>query len=225
MVWSALGQVLPEAVGIALSPIPIVFVILMLVSARAKTNGPAFVVGWFLGVLVVAGLAYAVANQADAGTSSSGTDGANGVLIVLGVLLVVLAFRQLRNRPKPGETEPTPRLFQAVDKVKAPAALGLGALLSGVNPKNLLLGLAAGVGIARAGATGSSAVVTVVLFAVLASVTVAAPVVVAHAMGARGDQLLVSWREWLMHNNATVMFVLFLVIGVKVLGTGLGLFA
>jgi hypothetical protein len=44
-------------------------------------------------------------------------------------------------------------------------------------------------------------------------------------MGARADRLLGSWREWLMHNNATVMFVLFLVIGVKVLGKGLGLFA
>jgi hypothetical protein len=224
MVVDALGEVLPEAVGIAISPIPVVFVILMLVSARAKTNGPAFLVGWYVGLLVVTGIAYAVADAADASTSSTGSDGTHGVQIVLGAVLVVLAFRQLRNRPKPGEPEQTPRLFQAVDKVKAPAAFGLGALLSGVNPKNLLLGISAGIGIAQAGATGSSGVVAVALFAVLASVTVAAPVVIALVMGPKAERILGSWREWLMHNNATVMFVLFLVIGAKVLGQGLGLF-
>lgn len=42
----AIGQSLSLAVGIALSPVPIIAVILMLVTQRARVNGPAFVVGW-----------------------------------------------------------------------------------------------------------------------------------------------------------------------------------
>ena len=42
----AIGQVLPMAVGVALSPIPIIAVVLMLVTPRAKVNGPMFIVGW-----------------------------------------------------------------------------------------------------------------------------------------------------------------------------------
>ena len=42
----AIGGSLPLAVGIALSPVPIIAVVLMLTSRRAKVNGPVFVLGW-----------------------------------------------------------------------------------------------------------------------------------------------------------------------------------
>jgi hypothetical protein len=43
--WNAVGQVLPAAVGVALSPIPIIGVVLMLVTPRGRVNGPMFLVG------------------------------------------------------------------------------------------------------------------------------------------------------------------------------------
>jgi len=46
----AIGAILTPAVGVALSPLPIVAVILMLFSAKARTNGPAFVLGWVIGL-------------------------------------------------------------------------------------------------------------------------------------------------------------------------------
>ena len=49
----AIGEVLPVAVGVAVSPVPIIAVILMLVTARARVNGPAFIVGWLLGLAAV----------------------------------------------------------------------------------------------------------------------------------------------------------------------------
>ncbi|MCB0893779.1 MAG: GAP family protein, partial [Nocardioidaceae bacterium] len=50
---AAIGQSLPIAVGVMVSPLPIVAVILMLVSGRARANAAAFVVTWFLAVGVV----------------------------------------------------------------------------------------------------------------------------------------------------------------------------
>lgn len=37
---------LPLAVAIAVSPVPIIAVVLILTSRRAKVNGPAFIAGW-----------------------------------------------------------------------------------------------------------------------------------------------------------------------------------
>jgi hypothetical protein len=37
----AIGDLLPSAVGVALSPIPIIAVILILATPRARSNGPA----------------------------------------------------------------------------------------------------------------------------------------------------------------------------------------
>jgi hypothetical protein len=49
-VGQAIGDLLPAAVGVAISPLPIAAVILMLVSARGRANGAAFLAGWVVGV-------------------------------------------------------------------------------------------------------------------------------------------------------------------------------
>ncbi len=49
----AIGDLLPSAVGVAFSPIPIIAVILMLGTPKARTNGPAFAIGWVLGLVIV----------------------------------------------------------------------------------------------------------------------------------------------------------------------------
>jgi hypothetical protein len=49
----AMGQVLSFGVGVALSPVPIIAVVLMLGTPRARVNGPAFVVGWVVGLAAV----------------------------------------------------------------------------------------------------------------------------------------------------------------------------
>ena len=45
-----IGDILPTAIGVAISPVPIIAVILMLFSAKAKRNGLAFLLGWLGGL-------------------------------------------------------------------------------------------------------------------------------------------------------------------------------
>ena len=56
MINEAIGQVLSFGVGVALSPVPIVTLVLMLGTSRARTNGPAFVIGWIVGLAAVGSL-------------------------------------------------------------------------------------------------------------------------------------------------------------------------
>jgi hypothetical protein len=64
----AIGQVLPFAIGVAISPLPIIAVILVLFSERARTNALAFVTGWIVGVTAVVVVAYFIADGSDAST-------------------------------------------------------------------------------------------------------------------------------------------------------------
>ena len=78
MILDALGSVLAEAVGILMSPLPIVAVILMLFTARAKTNSFLFLLGWIVGLAVVGAIVLIVADGADVSTDASASDGSGG---------------------------------------------------------------------------------------------------------------------------------------------------
>jgi hypothetical protein len=65
----AISEVLPFAIGVAISPVPIIAVILVLFSARARVNGPVFAIGWAVGVAAVSTIVYLVADAGDVSTS------------------------------------------------------------------------------------------------------------------------------------------------------------
>lgn len=67
----AVGQSLPFAVGIALSPIPIIGVVLMLATPRARVNGVAFIAGWVVGLGLAGTLLLLIANSAGASEGAS----------------------------------------------------------------------------------------------------------------------------------------------------------
>ena len=68
----------------------------------------------------------------------------------------------------------------------------------------------------------SSAIAVAIVFTVVVACSVTVPVI-AHLVASRAMAgPLESLRGWLVHNNATVMAVLLLVIGVSVIGKGIG---
>ena len=219
----AIGEVLPAAIGVALSPFPIIAVILMLFSPKAKTNGPAFLIGWVLGLVVVTGLVVALTSPDDvSGDGDEPATWASLIQLLLGLGLLFLAYQNWQKRPKEGETVEMPKWMASIDKMTPLVALGLGALLSGVNPKNLLFDIAAGTAIAQADLSPSEALVPFLVFVLVASVSVAVPVVWYLLAQESASKTLDTWKTWLTANNALVMAILLLVLGVKLFGQGLG---
>ena len=223
MIWTAFGQSLAQAVGIALSPIPVVLLILMLVSAKARTSGPAFAIGWTAGAFVVATLAFALADGADVAADPGATDGGNALQVLLGLVFLALAVRQWRQRPRPGIDVAPPKIFSAIDTMGPAKVLGLGFVAAAANPKNLPLAISGGLAIAQAGTSTSEGLAAIVLFSITASATVLVPVIAVLALGDRTTAPLTDLKTWLLANNATIMVVLFTVLGAKMLGTGLAL--
>jgi threonine/homoserine/homoserine lactone efflux protein len=219
-VGQAIGDLLPSAVGVALSPVPIIAVILMLGTPRARSNGPAFAVGWVLGLVVVSVIVLAAASGADDPDSGASTS-ADTVKLVLGLVFLVLALRQWRGRPREGEEPTMPKWMSALDEFGAGKSFGLGAVLSGVNPKNLALTLAAAASIAQARLDGAESAAAVAVFVVLASLTVAGPVIFFLLAGDAASKPLASIKAFMSEHNAVIMMVVLLVLGAKLLGNGI----
>src|SRR5215203_2420434 len=134
-----IGQLLPTTVGVALSPLPIVGVILMLLSTKAKVNGPMFLLGWLAGLAIVVGGVVAFVDPDRLNKNSVEPSTLNGVLhLALGVLVLLLAVKQLKGRPKKGEDPEMPKWMAKMQDASPIFAFGMGTFLSGFNPKNLI---------------------------------------------------------------------------------------
>ena len=221
MLLQAIGEVLPFAVGVALSPIPIIAVILMLDTPRARSNGPAFGLGWIVGLAAAATIVLVVTGGSSSSDSAT-AESVNWAQLLIGVLFLVMAGRQWRSRPRRGEDPTMPKWMASIDEVTPVKALGLGVLLSGVNPKNLALAAAAGAAIAQAGLDAGGDALGVAVFVVLGSLTVVGAVVFYLVAPRAAAVPLGSIKTFMADHNAVIMMVILLVLGAKLIGTGLG---
>ncbi len=217
----AIGQVLSLAVGVAVSPVPIIAVVLMLGTPRARANGPAFLAGWVLGLTLVGAIVLVAASGAGAEDAGEPATWTSILQLVLGLLLLAVAVKQWRGRPAPGADAALPKWMQAIDGFTATRSMAMGAALSSVNPKNLLLTVGAATAIAQTGIDAGEQAVAMAVFIVVGTLGPAIPVAIYFLMGRRATAVLADLKTWMAANNAAIMAVLMLVIGAKLLGDGI----
>src|SRR5437660_5250878 len=90
----AIGEVLSFGVGVALSPVPIIAVVLMLATPKGRVNGPAFLAGWVIGLAVVGTVVLLLASGGDASQAGAPADWVSVLKLVLGAVLLGLAVKQ-----------------------------------------------------------------------------------------------------------------------------------
>ncbi len=218
---STISELLPLAIGIALSPLPIIAQVMMLFGKRARSNGPAFMLGWVLSMAILGSIMLVAAETGKLG--GGGTPGviAYVIQLLLGLLFLVMAYLSWKNRPEPGEEPKLPAWMASLDSFSTGKSFGLAALLSATNPKNLGLLAYACVLIAQGGLTGAQTWIVLAVFVAMASISVIVPVLYYFIAGASAEKTLTGWKTWLAANNGTVMLVLFLILGAKQVGAGL----
>jgi threonine/homoserine/homoserine lactone efflux protein len=217
-VGQAIGDILPLAIGVAISPVPIIAIVLMLGTPRAGSTGPAFAVGWLAGLSLVGTVVLLVASGNATQDDGGPATWTSTLELVFGTLFLVIAARTWRSRPRPGHEAEMPRWMQAIDTFSTGKAFGVGVLLSGVNPKNLALTVAAATAIAQTEVPGGEQAIALAVFVLLGSLTILAPVAIYFAMGARAAVILDGLKSWMAAHNAAIMTVLLLVLGAKLIG-------
>ena len=214
---AVIGDLLPFAIGVAISPIPIIAVILMLLGKHARSTSIGFAIGWLAGIVAATVIFVFVGSAID--TSSGPSTTVSWVKLVLGVLLLAFGVKDWMGRSADAAQ---PKWMAAIDEMKAAAGAGIGVVLAAVNPKNLMLCVAAGVSIGSGGLSSGEIVVAVAVYAILAGISVLAPVIAYQLAASRLAGPLASTKGWLEANNQAVMAVLFLVLGVSLVGKGIG---
>jgi threonine/homoserine/homoserine lactone efflux protein len=220
-VADAIGQSIAIAIAAALSPLPIVAVVLMLGTPRARINGPLFVVGWLVGFAIIGVVVLAIVGPS-ASTTNEPATGVSWLKLALGVGLLGVARRQFAKRPRGDEEPPAPKWMGAVDDFGPGKAALAGVVLSAANPKNLVLAIAGATAIAQTAIPGWEQALAYAIFTLIATIGVAAPVVIYFVMGDRSRDVLDRLKTWMAHNNAVIMAVICLLIGVKLIGDAIG---
>jgi len=216
---SALGPLLPIAVAVAVSTVPIMATILILLSPKRNQSAIPFLIGWVVGMTVVVVIAAFGANALPIGSFRAQKRAIAIGQIVVGTALLVAAVMAWR-RANRARADQGNRWLDRVDRFGPVAALGL-ALALNLRPKALLLGAAAGLSVAGSSLKTTEAAIVLAIYVGLSSSTVIVPIVATLVAPARTQPRLVLARDWLSNNSAYITVVVLVMVGFVILGAGL----
>jgi hypothetical protein len=217
----AIGQLLPLAVAVAISSVPMMATILILLSPKRAQSAVPFLVGWVLGILVVVSLCTLFAQAVPASRSPRRPETVIGTLeILIGAGLIVIAIIEWR-RARRNPTDAMPKWLNAVGTFGPFPAFAVAFALN-LRPKGLLLAVAAGLVLRSEGLTLTESAVAILVYTAIGCSTVAVPIIVTLAAPERMEPRLVASKEWIGRNSGVVTALILLLIGVVIIGTGLG---
>lgn len=207
---------LPLALALLLAALPVALVPVALAATRPPGVARAFLAGWLLGILAVGGVVTALI---DVLVLPSG----NSIWfayakIVIGLLLILLGLKRWTDR-RESDAEP-PGWLAGVESMTAGKAFGLALLLATLNPKNVVLVVAGATAIGEATPVVAEQILALLVFTLVGSLGVAAPVVATLAMGDRADERMAAANRWMTRHSPTVVSVVLVVLGVLVATNG-----
>ena len=217
--WAAtLGQLIPLALVVALSPLTIIpAIVLVLQSERARATGLAFLFGWLLGLAATTAVFVQLPRLLE-GLNRPAPTWAAWVRIAVGIALV--AFGVWRWVTRHRATKEPAWLNRLSRMTPAGAAtIGLGLIL--VNPKVLVMNAAAGLVIGTAGLGVPGAWLAVAYYTVIAGSSVLVPILAYAVAGQRVDHQLERVKQWMERQHAVLMAGFLVVVGLLLAYTGI----
>ena len=215
---AAFGTLLPIALAVAVSSVPITLTILILLSPKRNRLAIPFLIGWVVGMAVVVVVSSIGANALPIRSIRTSQKAIGIAEIIVGAgLLVIAVFTSRRTKGPPDRPS---RLLDSVDRLGPVTALGLAFVLN-LRPKGLLLGVAAGLAIAGARLTGTDALIVILVYLALATSSVTVPIIATLVSPTRMQPRLVATRDWLDRNGGHITVVILLMVGLVILGDGL----
>jgi Sap-like sulfolipid-1-addressing protein len=206
----------------AASPLAFAATVVVLRSNRARLNGVIFAAAFLLAGLAVVLVVAAIGSTAAPGRGGSSTAAA-ALELALGVLLLAAGLR-IRRGSASANTEGTGRTQALLDRlalITPKTAFPAGALLGIGGPKRLTIGIVTATTISGADLTTSESVVAAVVYVLIATVLVWAPVAFYVVAGRRTQAWLAEAEAWLLENQRLFGAVSLLVFGALLVADGL----
>ena len=218
----AVLQVIPLALGVAASPLPVVAIIVILLTKRARSSSLIFSAAWIVGNFVAISFAVAFAGQggaADGGFRPS-VRGLHHVPPRYGAARDGVAVTP--GTPSVGRPRcSAPSWVHSVDNLSPWGGALVAFSNATTSPKNLALALAAGAVIQVSTPRPASVLVSELLYVAVASITIVGPVVVYFVGGERSTEILLRWKQKITDNAAAAMEMILFVLGAALAVRGL----
>lgn len=228
--WTAIGEALPFALGLTLSPFVIVTGIVFLLGENGRAKSALFGLGWFFALAALTTAGFLIVDSAMAAAEDSTEAGVHIAQLVFAALFFALAALAWRKRSRGPDTPATagpvsekPSLVSRLDGVGLLGALGTGVAQGLLVIKNIPLALSAGAVFGEAGLAGAQAASAVVVFAVIGTLGVIVPLTVTLIGGDRLTPTLRAARDWFETNMSAITLTVLLLLGTLFLGKGLGI--
>jgi Sap, sulfolipid-1-addressing protein len=198
------------------SPGSVVTMIVLLSMSSPLRRAIAFICGWVLAIGVLALIMIFVLHGQDfSSKQTTPSRTASIVEIVLGVLITFGSARLYR-RPRTAKgPESPPKWLDRIERVHWSWCVAAGGVML-----SYALSLAAIAEILKANVSTAAASIAAVVFAAMSIVTIAAPVVVVVAAPRRSNEVLASWRAWLVGNSRAIALIALMVIGALLIARG-----
>lgn len=215
----ALLKSFPMAIGIAFSAAPVLAVIMLLMTQKAKINAPIFLVGWLVGIQVVGTLIiFSPGIIANHGGMSDNTGTAK---IILGITLLLLLIPALIKKKIQGDIPRTPKIFNSFDNFGLFKIFFFGFTFSGLSLKNAVLVASGAAHIHTTNLVDYfETILAVFFFSIIASFTLILPIVIYFLMPTKMDVILLSWRNWLIQNHWNIVLTMLFAAGILLVGIG-----
>jgi hypothetical protein len=213
--FDAIIQSLPIALGIVLATLPALAIPLILITRRDIAVLLAFMAGYAGGFLVVGGVVISLADLAtpnDAGPARWIV----WLRILLGLTLLVLAWRKWRGRAAPGNEEDVPGWMKSIDTIHAWRAALLGFALVALNPKNVVLVASGGLAIAQATSAPLAQAGALLVFTAVSGIGISMPFLMWTTMGEAAIALLDRLKTVMARNNTLIITAILAALGLVV---------
>lgn len=209
----SLTPLLPLAVGLAISPLPIVAIVAILLSARGRAAAPLYTGAFF--VVTLGFIAIGALSSAGASAASHGEGGRIVVTVLAAMLTIgftVMTVLSWRSRPKPGTAPTAPAWLAAMDAITPGRAAAIGLVMAVTNSKNIPLELKGGALVGAAHLSVVPAIAMCAALAVAGTLTLLVPTVLGATGSARIARGLDRLKGEMIQHNAVIMTVLFAVL-------------
>lgn len=219
--WTAIGDTLPLATGLALSPVAIATAVILLMGQAGRTKTLVFGAGWFLALLVLATIAELLVEAADAAAPETTETGIDVAQLVFAGLFFGLAVLAWIKRPRE-DREGGPGILDRLDGLGTLGAFVMGVAQGILVIKNIPLAVGAGARLGEAALGRGEAAFALILFALIAALGVLVPLAIAAVGGRKIQPALARTRGWLETNMTAISIVVLVLLGAYFLGQGLG---
>jgi hypothetical protein len=210
-VLEALGISLPLALGIAAAPWAIITLMILLLTPRAVSNAYAFLIGWFIGLMLVG---IVVMNSPGLMNDSGEPSRLMGwIRLGMGTVFLVTSLFLFKKMPKGKDQQTMPKWIEKVDSFGIFHASGLGFFHSTLNLKNSSMVVVGAASIARQGLTSWQELVALLVFCVIASIGVMIPHIIFLLFRKNAELIFGKIKVWILKNRVLVLLLILIIFG------------